>query len=145
MSTRLTTTRTVQDRLRTLEELRVAIPTRKLEVHYQPKVDYPDPSWSQASRRWSAGITRLAACSTADAFLPLAEDSGLMRDLTMAVLEQSLDQVRAWRDAGRELTVAVNLSASSLVDIELPEMVWRRCSIAICPQRFSSLRSPRTS
>ena len=48
-----------------------------------------------------------------------------MRDLTMAVLEQSLDQVRAWRDAGRDLTVAVNLSASSLVDLELPEMVWR--------------------
>ena len=33
-----------------------------------------------------------------DAFLPLAEDAGLMRDLTTAVLEQSLDQVAQWRD-----------------------------------------------
>ena len=35
-----------------------------------------------------------------DAFLPLVEDSGLMRDLTDAVLEQSLDQVERWRSAG---------------------------------------------
>jgi EAL domain-containing protein (putative c-di-GMP-specific phosphodiesterase class I) len=56
-------------------------------------------------------------------FLPLAEDGGLMRELTAAVLEQSLDQVVAWRAASRRLSVAVNLSASSLVDLELPERV----------------------
>ena len=58
-----------------------------------------------------------------DAFLQLAEDAGLMRDLTTAVLEQSLDQVNSWRTGGRHLSVAVNLSASSLVDLELPDRV----------------------
>jgi EAL domain-containing protein (putative c-di-GMP-specific phosphodiesterase class I) len=46
-----------------------------------------------------------------------------MRDLTTAVLAQSLAQVRLWADAGRVLSVAVNLSASSLVDSELPGRV----------------------
>jgi EAL domain-containing protein (putative c-di-GMP-specific phosphodiesterase class I) len=46
-----------------------------------------------------------------------------MHDLTEAVLEQSLDQVAQWQRQGRMLSVAVNLSASSLVDIELPRRV----------------------
>ncbi|HVQ86847.1 MAG TPA: EAL domain-containing protein [Actinomycetes bacterium] len=113
-----------QDRLRTLEELREAIQQRKLVVHYQPKIDTQTlrVSGVEALVRWEHPVRGLLF---PDAFLQLAEDSGLMRELTNAVLEQSLDQVRAWRDAGRDLTVAVNLSASSLVDLELPDMVWR--------------------
>lgn len=112
------------DRLRTLEELRVAIFERKLAVHYQPKVNAQTMAVSgvEALVRWDHPTRGLLPPI---AFLPLAEDNGLMRELTVAVLEQSLDQVRAWRASGRELSVAVNLSASSLVDIELPEMIWK--------------------
>ena len=111
-----------QDRLRTLEELRVAIQERKLVVHYQPKIDTQTLSVSgvEALVRWEHPTRGLLF---PDSFLQLAEDSGMMRELTSAVLEESLDQVRAWREAGRDLTVAVNLSASSLVDLELPQMV----------------------
>jgi EAL domain-containing protein (putative c-di-GMP-specific phosphodiesterase class I) len=107
-----------------LEELRVAIFERTLAVHYQPKVN--------AQTRAVAGVEALVRWDHPTrgllppiAFLPLAEDNGLMRELTVAVLEQSLDQVRTWRQNGRELSVAVNLSASSLVDIELPETIWK--------------------
>jgi len=112
------------DRLRTLEELRLAIRERKLSVYYQPKVNAQTRSVSgvEALVRWEHPTRGLLFPIS---FLPLAEDNGLMRELTVAVLEQSLDQVRRWRDAGRHLAVAVNLSASSLVDLELPEMVWR--------------------
>jgi len=112
------------DRLRTLEELRVAILERKLAVHYQPKVNAQTMAVAgvEALVRWDHPTRGLLPPI---AFLPLAEDNGLMRELTVAVLEQSLDQVRTWRDAGRELSVAVNLSASSLVDIELPETIWK--------------------
>jgi diguanylate cyclase (GGDEF)-like protein len=111
-----------EDRLRTLEDLRQTIHSRQLAMHYQPKVD------SQTSRvfgvealvRWDHPTRGLLLPET---FLPLAEDAGLMRDLTMAVLEQSLDQVVVWRQQGRLLSVAVNLSASSLVDLELPGRV----------------------
>jgi diguanylate cyclase len=113
-----------EDRLRTLEELRDAIHNRHLVVHYQPKVDARTLSVSgvEALVRWEHPARGLLY---PDAFLPLAEDSGLMRELTLAVLEQSLDQVRTWLDQGRELTVAVNLSASSLVDSELPGAIWK--------------------
>jgi diguanylate cyclase (GGDEF)-like protein len=111
-----------EDRLRTLEELREAVLTGGLVVHYQPKVDSRTRRVGgvEALVRWNHPTRGLLF---PDAFLPLAEQSGLMRDLTVAVLAQSLDQVKAWREAGRDLAVAVNLSASSLVDVELPRRV----------------------
>ncbi len=111
-----------QERLRTIEELRDAIAGGQLIVHYQPKVDSRTSlvSGVEALVRWQHPTRGLLY---PDAFLKLAEDTGLMRDLTTEVLEQSLDQVRSWRDSGRLLSVAVNLSASSLVDLELPDRV----------------------
>src|SRR5207244_12095111 len=112
----------VQERLRALEELREAVYDRRLTVHFQPKVDSQTAAVNgvEALVRWQHPTRGLLF---PDAFLQLAEDSGLMRELTTAVLEQSLDQVRHWRTRGRQLSVAVNLSASSLVDLELPERV----------------------
>ncbi len=112
-----------QHRMRNLEELRTAIFSRSLVVHYQPKVDVRtlEVTGVEALVRWQHPTRGLLLPA---AFLPLVEDSGLMRDLTDAVLEQSLDQVRIWRDAGRMLSVAVNLSASSLVDADLAQRVW---------------------
>jgi diguanylate cyclase (GGDEF)-like protein len=111
-----------EDRLRTLEELREAIFEVGLEVFYQPKVDSRtfEVRGVEALVRWRHPTRGLLF---PDAFLPLAEQSGLMRDLTTAVLAQSLGQVQRWREAGRTLSVAVNLSASSLVDSELPGRV----------------------
>jgi len=58
-----------------------------------------------------------------DVFLPLAEQAGLMRRIALRVLERSLRDLRAWRAAGRDLSVAVNLSVSNLQDVALPEQV----------------------
>ncbi|WP_426563148.1 putative bifunctional diguanylate cyclase/phosphodiesterase [Angustibacter sp. McL0619] len=111
-----------QDRLRLLEELREAVLGGGLSVFYQPKVDSKSlrVDGVEALVRWAHPTKGLLL---PDSFLPLAEQSGLMRDLTTAVLVQSLDQVKDWRDRGRTLAVAVNLSASSLVDVELPQRV----------------------
>ncbi len=111
-----------QERLRTLEELRDAIYGGQLIVHYQPKVDSRTcvVNGVEALVRWQHPTRGLLYPIS---FLQLAEDTGLMRDLTTVVLEQSLDQVRDWRTQGRLLSVAVNLSASSLVDLELPDRV----------------------
>jgi diguanylate cyclase len=118
-----------EERLRTLEELREAVFGGGLVVFYQPKVDSRTLTVSgvEALVRWNHPTRGLLF---PDSFLPLAEQSGLMRDLTTTVLEQSLDQVKRWREMGRDLAVAVNLSASSLVDVELPrrvcELLFRR-------------------
>ena len=58
-----------------------------------------------------------------DEFVPLAEHTGLMRPLTAYVLEQALRQCRAWDDAGLSLSVAVNLSARDLLNVDLPDDV----------------------
>jgi diguanylate cyclase len=44
--------------------------------------------------------------------------------MTQLVLEMSLDQAAAWQAQGEHLTIAVNLSASSLVDADLPDQVF---------------------
>jgi len=110
------------ERLRTLEELRESIRSRTLSVHYQPKIETHTGRvvGVEALVRWDHPTRGLLF---PDAFLQLAEDAGLMRDLTMVVLEQSLDEVGRWCREGHQLTVAVNLSASSLVDLELPDLV----------------------
>jgi EAL domain-containing protein (putative c-di-GMP-specific phosphodiesterase class I) len=56
-------------------------------------------------------------------FIPLAEHTGLIRPLTAYVLRESLRQVRAWDEIGLEIRVAVNLSARSLMDRNLPEEI----------------------
>ncbi|GAA4967150.1 putative bifunctional diguanylate cyclase/phosphodiesterase [Kineococcus glutinatus] len=106
------------ERLATLELLREAIAARALVLHHQPKVDSGtgEVRSVEALVRWQHPERGLLF---PDAFLPLVEDAGLMGDLTAAVLEQALDQVADWRRRGRGLSVAVNLSTSSLADPDL--------------------------
>jgi diguanylate cyclase len=58
-----------------------------------------------------------------DTFLPLAEHTGLMRPLTRIVLEASVVQCRAWREAGLDVAIAVNISGRDLLDVALPDEV----------------------
>jgi diguanylate cyclase (GGDEF)-like protein len=109
-------------RLQMVDELRVAVTSDQLVLHYQPKIDLNtgDVHSVEALVRWDHPTRGLLY---PDAFLGLVEASGLMPALTQVVLEMALDQVAVWAAQGRPLTVAVNLSASSLVDDNLPEQV----------------------
>ena len=112
----------VDARLRTLQEFRIALSTDALVLHYQPKVDLAtgDVRGVEALVRWDHPTRGLLY---PDAFLDLVEDAGLMRTMTQVVLESALDQAAIWQAKGSPLTVAVNLSASSLVDADLPDQV----------------------
>jgi len=75
-----------------------------------------------------------------DSFLTLVEEAGLMRAMTRRVLEMALDQVATWQEQGRaHLTVAVNLSASSLVDADLPDQVAAMLALRDVPARSLQL------
>jgi diguanylate cyclase len=91
-------------------------------VHYQPKVDLQtgDVHSVEALVRWDHPTLGLLY---PDQFLDLVEEAGLMRSLTQVVMQIALDQVATWCAQGQRLTVAVNLSASSLVDADLPDEV----------------------
>jgi diguanylate cyclase (GGDEF)-like protein len=109
-------------RLRTLEELRNALTADELVLHYQPKIELASGAVHgvEALVRWQHPARGLLY---PDAFLALAEESGLMPDLTQVVLAQALDQAARWHAQGRPLSVAVNFSGSSLVDEGLPERI----------------------
>jgi EAL domain-containing protein (putative c-di-GMP-specific phosphodiesterase class I) len=109
-------------RLHMVDQLRTALTSDQFVVHYQPKIDLAtgDVHSVEALVRWDHPIRGLLY---PDAFLHLVEDSGLMPTLTRVVLAQALDQASIWQAKGQPLTVAVNLSASSLVDTDLPKQV----------------------
>jgi EAL domain-containing protein (putative c-di-GMP-specific phosphodiesterase class I) len=58
-----------------------------------------------------------------DQFIGMAEQYGLIDDLTRAVLSQALPQARAWQDAGFSLRLAVNLSMDNLVSLSFLDYV----------------------
>jgi EAL domain-containing protein (putative c-di-GMP-specific phosphodiesterase class I) len=58
-----------------------------------------------------------------DEFVPLAERSGLIGDLTNAVLAAALKQMRIWNDQGLRLSCAVNLPPTLVTDLSFPDRV----------------------
>ena len=110
------------NRLRLVDELRHAIQTDELEVYYQPQIDLITGKMSamEALVRWPH--PRVGMIPPLD-FLPLAEEAGLMQSLTALVLNQAVRQCAAWRTAGRDLTISVNVSASNLLDSGFSESV----------------------
>jgi diguanylate cyclase (GGDEF)-like protein len=114
-------------RMRTLQELRVALTQDQLTLHYQPKVRLGTGAVTgvEALVRWEHPGRGLLL---PEDFLDLIEESGLMHELTRVVLTKALDQAVLWQASGRTLTIAVNMSASSLVDIELPDQIVRMVS-----------------
>ena len=113
------------DRLRLVEELRTAIAGHEFELHYQPQINLRDGTITavEALLRWPH--PRLGYIPPLD-FLPLAEEAGLMRELTTMVLEQALDQCSRWRAAGRTLSVSVNVSATNILDIGFSDLIRRQ-------------------
>ncbi len=109
-------------RLALAAELRRALDERELVLHYQPKADLTDGRIVavEALVRWEHPEHGLLG---PDQFVPLAETTGLIRELTLRVLDEALRQQRKWRDDGIELRVAVNLSARDLYDLTLPATV----------------------
>ncbi|HKP91723.1 MAG TPA: bifunctional diguanylate cyclase/phosphodiesterase [Thermoleophilaceae bacterium] len=110
------------DRLLLAGQLRRAIAGGELVVHYQPKLALADgrPRGVEALVRWEHPELGLLA---PQAFVPLAEHTGLITELTDVVLGQTLTQCAAWRRAGLDLVVAVNLSPRSLLDADLPRRI----------------------
>ncbi|WP_194290389.1 putative bifunctional diguanylate cyclase/phosphodiesterase, partial [Modestobacter roseus] len=107
------------DRLVLHGELRRAVAAGELRLHYQPQVCLRTGRviGVEGLVRWEHPRRGLLLPGS---FIDLAEQTGLIRELTDAVLVQALADSRAWADAGRPLRVAVNLSARSLGDLELP-------------------------
>ncbi|WP_241841880.1 EAL domain-containing protein [Pseudofrankia sp. BMG5.36] len=104
------------------EALRDGISGDQIEAHFQPKVEIATGRIRsvEALARWNHPDRGLLA---PDSFVRLAEHAGLMRPLTTAVLDQSCAQLASWRSAGLDVTAAVNISATDLLDQAFPDHV----------------------
>jgi diguanylate cyclase (GGDEF)-like protein len=118
-------------RLALVQALRCSLhPTRgvddgELLLHYQPKIDLLSGQvvGAEALIRWRhPGLGLIEP----DEFLPQAERAGLMRAITLQVVDLAVAQCRAWWDGERRFSVAVNLSSTNLVDLDLPAAVHAR-------------------
>ena len=103
-------------------ELREALSSGRIDIEVEPVIDLLAGRLiaAEALVRWhhpTRGTLR------PDAFLPLAERNGLIVPLTELVLDRAVAACAAWRAAGTELGISVNLSARSLLDRTLPGTV----------------------
>src|SRR4051794_4419326 len=101
-----------------------AISAGELEVHYQPKLalDGGEIVGVEALVRWRRAGHELVLPGE---FLPQVERSGLIRELTLQVLDTAVADCARWRSVGLDLSVAVNLSAPNLLDREIADKVER--------------------
>jgi len=99
--------------------LRKALREHSLSLSYQPKVDcHGTLQGLEALVRWQS--TELGTVSPAE-FIPVAENSGMVHDITLQVIEMVTSQVKNWQVKGIPVRpVAINLSA---IDLSIPNLV----------------------
>jgi diguanylate cyclase (GGDEF)-like protein len=101
-----------------------AIENQQLAFSYQPKIDLKSGCVvsAEALVRWYHPQQGLIM---PDKFIPIAERTGLIKPLTQWGLNTALRQCASWREAGLDLSVAVNLSARNLPEPQLAENIAR--------------------
>ncbi|HEY3517194.1 MAG TPA: EAL domain-containing protein, partial [Gammaproteobacteria bacterium] len=106
------------------DDLRRGIASGEFVPYYQPKISRVDGGWVvdgvEALARWQHPSCGLVMPTR---FIPLAERTGLIADLTSTMLNAALRQVREWQELGLRLTCAVNLPPSLITDLSFPDRV----------------------
>ena len=112
------------ERMRTEHELRGALRRDEVSAHFQPIINLSDGrvAGAEALARW---IHPERGLIEPDAFIPAAEESGLIVPLGTRVMWHAVRRAAAWRRRGHELVVHVNVSPRQLVDPSLTvELAW---------------------
>jgi diguanylate cyclase (GGDEF)-like protein len=110
------------ERLALLGELRDGLLAGEVLAHYQPKCDATTGEIVsvEALARWNHPRRGFVS---PDEFIPIAENSGAIGQITTVILRQALEQLREWRVLYPGLTVAVNISPRQLSDGDLVPLV----------------------
>jgi EAL domain-containing protein (putative c-di-GMP-specific phosphodiesterase class I) len=117
---------------RLLKDFARALEQQKLHMAYQPTVSLRDGALVgvEALVRWDDPELGPVEPSR---FVPLAEEHGLIDDLTQWGLRTILRQWLDWRDEGIDTRIAFNISALSLQHLDFPDLVERMCSALEVP------------
>lgn len=110
-------------RLQLMNDLRNAIKQNKINIYYQPLVDNRKQTviGVEALSRWHHD--ELGDISP-DEFIPMVEQMGLIRTLTLQVLKQSMHNLNNWKKKGYNLEVNINISTYCLQDMSFPNEIY---------------------
>ncbi len=110
------------DRLMLLDDLRAALRADEIDVHFQPQIELTTGAVSgvEALARWEHPERgRISP----EVFVELAEQAGLIEELTRQVLRRATEAAADWHRQGSMLAVSVNISAQSLLDERMEAIV----------------------
>lgn len=103
-------------------EILDAIRQQQMVLFYQPQIDLATNKLKgvEALIRWQHPSRGLVPPGM---FIEIAEQSGLMGELTSAVIDMAVKQSDQWKKAGLDITISVNVSAENITTLSLPEQL----------------------
>jgi EAL domain-containing protein (putative c-di-GMP-specific phosphodiesterase class I) len=104
----------------TLEQIREALGRGDIVPYFQPQAEFQNGKivGVEALARWRLPDGRMVPTA---GFVPIMESGGLMEELATHMLVESCRWYRRWRDAGMEMRISVNVSASNLTGPEVAD------------------------
>jgi len=120
------------EQLSLIGEMREALARQEFVVYYQPKLDLASGKISSAEAllRWLHPDKGLLPPLS---FIPFAEQTGFIREITPWLLENVIVQTANWRAAGLRIVPSINISARDLLNPELVEQVQRLTALHSLP------------
>ena len=114
--------RTTEHGLSLLSDLRRAVDESQFYLQYQPKISLVDRSCLSAEvlLRWRHPTRGFVP---PDQFIPFAEQTGCIKQITRWVLARGIAQLAAWRASGLEMSLNINVSTRDLIQQDLPAIV----------------------
>ena len=109
-----------------VDELKRALDNDQLLPWYQPKVGFASGQWvgMEALARWQHPEYGLISPGM---FIPLAENNGLIDQLTDVIINKSLQDCHLWEQTGLSLNLSMNLSTTSLIEGDLCHFLINQC------------------
>lgn len=103
-----------------LEELQSALDNHELSLVYQPQINLASRKviGFEALIRWHHPTK---GNIPAQYFIPLAEKSNIIHDITFFTIKVAIDQLSQWQKTGYDLRMSINFSAKVLEDLDMPE------------------------
>jgi EAL domain-containing protein (putative c-di-GMP-specific phosphodiesterase class I) len=129
--------------LATPKQIQAALDQQQIIPFYQPQLSFNNYSLvsAEALARWQHPEQGMIPPI---AFIPIAEESGLIKAITFSIFKQAIQQLGQWLKQGHKINLALNLSADCLEDIELPEKIAEMANTYNVPCKAITLEITET-
>lgn len=128
----------VRARMHLENDLRLAVERNEFVLHYQPQIELASGRITgvEALLRWLHPQRGLVP---PNAFIPTAEDTGLILPIGAWALRTACQQARTWQQLGQPLRISVNISGKQLNDADLVGVVRKTLAETECDPRLLGL------